>query len=59
MIHCQTVREDQLDLMKEFGIIPSMFGMHCFLLGTGIAIRCLGHPGPRGSALHDPPCDAG
>ncbi len=33
MIHCQTVREDQLDMMKEYGIIPSMFGMHCFLLG--------------------------
>jgi predicted amidohydrolase YtcJ len=33
MIHCQTVREDQLDSMKEFGIIPSMFGMHCFYWG--------------------------
>lgn len=33
MIHCQTVREDQLDVMKEFGIIPSMFGMHCFYWG--------------------------
>ena len=33
MIHCQTVREDQLDLMKQYGIIPSMFGMHCFYWG--------------------------
>jgi predicted amidohydrolase YtcJ len=33
MIHCQTVREDQLDLMKAYGIIPSMFGMHCFYWG--------------------------
>jgi predicted amidohydrolase YtcJ len=33
MIHCQTVREDQLDQMKEYGIIPSMFGMHCFYWG--------------------------
>ena len=33
MIHCQTVREDQLDMMKEYGIIPSMFGMHCFYWG--------------------------
>lgn len=33
MIHCQTVREDQLDTMKEFGVIPSMFGMHCFYWG--------------------------
>jgi predicted amidohydrolase YtcJ len=33
MIHCQTVREDQLDTMKEFGIIPSLFGMHCYYWG--------------------------
>jgi predicted amidohydrolase YtcJ len=33
MIHCQTVREDQLDLMQQLGIIPSMFGMHCFYWG--------------------------
>lgn len=33
MIHCQTVREDQLDSMKEYGVIPSMFGMHCFYWG--------------------------
>ncbi|MFM7150930.1 MAG: amidohydrolase, partial [Gemmataceae bacterium] len=33
MIHCQTVREDQLDSMKELGILPSFFGMHCFYWG--------------------------
>lgn len=33
MIHCQTVREDQLDTMKEYGVIPSMFGMHCYYWG--------------------------
>jgi|SanBayMetagenome_1026888.scaffolds.fasta_scaffold00779_4 predicted amidohydrolase YtcJ len=33
MIHCQTVREDQLDAMQEMGVIPSMFGMHCFYWG--------------------------
>lgn len=33
MIHCQTVREDQLDEIKELGLIPSMFGMHCFYWG--------------------------
>ncbi len=33
MIHCQTVREDQLDAMKEYGLFPSMFGMHCFYWG--------------------------
>jgi predicted amidohydrolase YtcJ len=33
MIHCQTIREDQLDTMKEYGVIPSMYGMHCFYWG--------------------------
>ncbi|MBL9161628.1 MAG: amidohydrolase [Planctomycetaceae bacterium] len=33
MIHCQTVREDQLDAMQEYGLFPSMFGMHCFYWG--------------------------
>ena len=33
MIHCQTIREDQLDAMQEYGLIPSMFGMHCFYWG--------------------------
>ena len=33
MIHSQTVREDQLDEMKELGIIPSFFGMHTYYWG--------------------------
>jgi predicted amidohydrolase YtcJ len=33
MIHAQTVREDQLDAMKELGIIPSFFGMHTYYWG--------------------------
>ncbi|MFN9371757.1 MAG: amidohydrolase [Planctomycetaceae bacterium] len=33
MIHCQTVREDQLDRMQELAIIPSFFGMHCYYWG--------------------------
>ena len=33
MIHAQTVREDQLDSMKDLGIIPSYFGMHTFYWG--------------------------
>ncbi|MEN8808877.1 MAG: amidohydrolase, partial [Desulfobacterales bacterium] len=33
MIHSQTVREDQLDTMKELGIIPSFFGMHTYYWG--------------------------
>ncbi|MFN9973209.1 MAG: amidohydrolase, partial [Phycisphaerae bacterium] len=32
-IHAQTARLDQLDSMKELGIIPSLFGMHCFYWG--------------------------
>jgi predicted amidohydrolase YtcJ len=33
MIHAQTVREDQLDTMKEFQVIPSFFAMHTFYWG--------------------------
>jgi predicted amidohydrolase YtcJ len=33
MIHCQTVREDQLDTMQDLWVFPSMFGMHCFYWG--------------------------
>jgi predicted amidohydrolase YtcJ len=33
MIHAQTVREDQLDEMKELGIITSFFGMHTYYWG--------------------------
>lgn len=29
-IHSQVVREDQLDKMKELGVIPSFFSMHTF-----------------------------
>ena len=33
MVHAQTVREDQLDAMKELGIIPSFFSMHTYYWG--------------------------
>jgi predicted amidohydrolase YtcJ len=33
VIHCQYVRMDQLDSIKELGLIPSFFGMHCFYWG--------------------------
>ena len=33
MIHAQTVREDQLDQMKELKIIPSYFSTHTFYWG--------------------------
>lgn len=33
MVHCQTVREDQLDDMKELGIIPTFFLDHIWFWG--------------------------
>ena len=33
MIHCQTIREDQLDAMKELGIFPAMFPVHTYYWG--------------------------
>lgn len=33
MIHCQTVRDDQLDEMKELGMIPSIFVAHTYYWG--------------------------
>jgi predicted amidohydrolase YtcJ len=33
MIHAQTVRFDQLDQMKELGIMPSFFSMHTYYWG--------------------------
>ncbi len=33
IIHCQTVREDQLDRMQRLGIIPSFFATHTYFWG--------------------------
>ena len=33
IIHCQMVREDQLDRMKRLGIIPSFFATHTYFWG--------------------------
>ncbi len=33
MVHCQTVREDQLDAMKELGILPTFFLDHIYYWG--------------------------
>jgi hypothetical protein len=33
IIHCQTVREDQLDRMQRLGIIPSFFATHTYYWG--------------------------
>ena len=55
-IHAQTARLDQLDSMKELGIIPSLFGMHCFYWGDWHRDETLGaaraeHISPANSAL--------
>ena len=33
VVHCQTVREDQLDRMKEIGMMPTFFHDHVYLWG--------------------------
>ena len=33
IIHCQTVREDQLDRIKRLGVIPSFFTVHTYYWG--------------------------
>ncbi len=42
MIHAQTARFDQLDKMKELGIIPSFFSMHTFYWGDWHRDQTLG-----------------
>lgn len=42
MIHAQTVREDQLDAMKELGIMPSFFNDHVFYWGDYYVESILG-----------------
>lgn len=42
MIHAQTVRDDQLDAMKELGIFPSFFVAHTFFWGDWHASTTLG-----------------
>lgn len=56
MIHAQTVREDQLDRMKELKITPSFFTMHTFYWGDWHRDETLGKErayriSPTGSAL--------
>ena len=33
MVHCQTIREDQLDKVKELGIVPTFFNDHVYFWG--------------------------
>lgn len=56
MVHAQTVREDQLDRMKELGVIPSFFSMHTFYWGDWHRDETLGRErayriSPTASAL--------
>ncbi|MEV6432624.1 amidohydrolase family protein [Nocardia sp. NPDC051463] len=41
-IHAQTAREDQLDAMRELGVIPSFFSMHTFYWGDWYRETVLG-----------------
>ena len=42
IIHCQTVREDQLKRMKELGLSPSFFPAHIYVWGDRHYSRFLG-----------------
>jgi hypothetical protein len=42
MIHAQTVREDQLDDMAKYGVIPSFFHMHTYYWGDWHRAETLG-----------------
>ncbi|WP_374029700.1 amidohydrolase [Bdellovibrio bacteriovorus] len=42
MIHAQTVREDQLDKMKQLGITPSFFSAHTYFWGDWHVSETLG-----------------
>lgn len=33
MIHCQTIREDQIDIMAKYNIVPAMFPIHTYFWG--------------------------
>ncbi|WP_121616501.1 amidohydrolase [Virgibacillus halodenitrificans] len=48
MIHCQTVRNDQLDKMAELAMIPSIFIPHTYYWGD-VHLKNLGHE--RGSRI--------
>lgn len=56
MVHCQTVREDQLDKMKELGMLPTFFLDHIWFWGDYHYESVLGPEranriSPAGSAL--------
>lgn len=49
IIHCQTAREDQLDRMKEMGLMPSFFPAHIYVWGDNHVRTFLGEE--RGSRI--------
>lgn len=48
MIHCQTAREDQLDIMQKYAMIPSIFVGHVYFWGD-VHVKNLGKE--RGSRV--------
>ena len=52
IIHCQTVREDQLDRIKRLGVIPAFFAVHTYYWGDRHESLFLG----PGRAHHMDPC---
>ena len=59
MIHCQTVREDQLDMMKESESFLRCLECIVSIGATGTVIQYLELQGQKESAQLDPLCDAG
>ena len=56
IIHCQTVREDQLDRMHQLGVIPSFFVTHTYFWGDRhhdifLGPQRAGRLNPCGSAM--------
>ncbi len=47
MIHAQTVRDDQLDRMRELGVMPSYFSAHAFYWGDWHRDSVLGNRAQR------------
>jgi predicted amidohydrolase YtcJ len=55
IIHCQTVREDQLDRIKRLGVVPSFFVVHTYYWGDRHRDIFLG---PDRAARISPLCSA-
>ena len=51
IIHCQTVREDQLDRIERLGVVPSFFTVHTYYWGDRHRDLFLG---PERAARMDP-----